>query len=89
MTRLQRVLNKLGAWRFQRFRRWVGGPWRERYIDATPHSSECPYFRWEPYGALTLNELLVRAALGPDSPQFEMWPVKPPIAHAITRDRKS
>lgn len=48
MTRLQRVLYRLGAWRFQRYRQWVGGCWIERYIAPTPHSSESPCFRWAP-----------------------------------------
>ena len=47
MTRLQSLLNRLGCWRFQRYRRWVGGRWIERYIEPTPHSSEYPSLRWE------------------------------------------
>lgn len=46
MTKLQRILNRLGAWRFRRFRRWVGGRWAERYIEPTPHSSESPCYQW-------------------------------------------
>ena len=48
MTKLQRLLHWCGAWRMQRFRRWVGGRWAERYQAPTPHSWECGYIRWEP-----------------------------------------
>lgn len=74
MTRLQRILYKLGAWRWQRFRRWVGGPWREVWHYATPHSSELDYARWEltaPQDADTCHAV-------------ELWPMKQlPIARAI------
>lgn len=77
MTWLQRILYKLGAWRFQRYRRWVGGPWRERYIEAPVHSSELDYMRWEPCGLSPLGNAL--GALY----RSEVWPVKLPVACAI------
>lgn len=74
MTRLQRILYRLGAWRIQRFRRWVGGFWREVYIEPTPHSSECPYWKWKPCAELS--------SLG-YTYKFEDWSTKLPIARAI------
>jgi hypothetical protein len=46
VTRLQRLLDVLGLWRFRFYRRWVGGRWAESYVEATPHSTELPYWRW-------------------------------------------
>lgn len=46
MTHFQQILNALGFWRLKRYRRWVGGRWAERYIEPTPHSSECPRWCW-------------------------------------------
>jgi hypothetical protein len=43
VTRLQRLLDVLGLWRFRFYRRWVGGRWAESYVEATPHSTELPY----------------------------------------------
>lgn len=78
MTRLQRVFYRLGAWRLQRFRRWVGGPWRERYIEPTVHSSECPRLRWEPCELSPLGNPLGVVY------RSELWPLPLPIAR-VTR----
>jgi hypothetical protein len=86
VTRLQHLLYVLGAWRFKGYRRWIGGLWRERFIEATPHSSERDCWRWEPCMRFDSG--------GPARTYaFESWPIRPtelPIARAIaTRDRKS
>lgn len=73
MTRLQHLLYVLGAWRFQRYRRWVGGLWREIYIEPTPHSSECGRIRWEPCTIAKFTENVYA---------FEQWPLPLPIARA-------
>jgi hypothetical protein len=46
VTYFQQILNALGFSRFKLYRRWIGGRWAERYIEPTPHSSECPHWRW-------------------------------------------
>jgi hypothetical protein len=71
MTRLQHLLYWFGAWRFKRYRRWVGGLWREIYLEPAPHSSECGYIRWEP---------CVVAKFTSEIYAFEQWPSKLPEA---------
>lgn len=72
MTHFQRVLNMLGCWRFKLYRRWVGGRWAERYIEPTPHSSECPRWRWE---------LDPGARFDAATHAIEQWSIKLPEAH--------
>ena len=76
MTRLQSLLYALGLWRWKRYRRWVGGRWVERYVEPTPHSSECPRWRW----------VLDPAARFDDQTHaIEQWPLGLPEARARSR----
>jgi hypothetical protein len=74
MTRFQQWLYKLGFGRFKRFRRWVGGVWIDRYIEPTPHSSECPYWKWMFDPGARFDD---RAGA------IEQWPVKLPKARSL------
>lgn len=75
MTRFQRFLSLLGCTRFQWFRRWVGGRWVEHYLEPTPHSSECPRWRWE---------LDPGARFDDTTHTIEQWETKLPAAQART-----
>lgn len=76
MTRFQRMLDTLGFWRFRFYRRWVGGRWAERYVEPTPHSSECPYWRWRWDSQATFNDY---------THAIEQWPLKLPKAQVRQR----
>ena len=83
MTRLQRMLYAIGFARFKRYRRWVGGCWIERYIEATVHSSEVDHWRWEPHVALDDSvPIELGQAAGRVDRTIEQWPSALPQAHA-------
>lgn len=71
MTLGQRLLDVLGFWRFRFYRRWVGGRWAERYVEPTPHSTECPHWRWV---------LDPRATFDDSTHKIEQWALKLPKA---------
>ena len=73
MTRFQDRLYALGFVRFKRYRRWVGGRWVERYVEPTPHSSECPRWRWEWDPAPRFDD---------HTHSIEQWPITLPRARA-------
>ena len=73
MTRLQRMLYAIGFGRFKRYRRWVGGRWVERYIEATVHSSEIDHWRWEPDPGAKFDD---------QTHAIEQWSIALPEAYA-------
>ena len=78
MTRVQRMLDVLGLWRFRFYRRWVGGRWAERYVDEwTPHSTAWPYWRWVPDPSATFDDA---------THAIEQWSTKLPEAKGRYRE---
>ena len=73
MTRFQRLLYMLGFGRFKRYRRWIGGRWVERHIEAAVHSSELDRWRWEPDPAAKFDD---------QTHAIEQWPIALPEAYA-------
>ena len=76
MTRLQRALYAIGFGRLKRYRRWVGGRWAERFIEATVHSSEIDHWRWVPDPAAKFDD---------QTHAIEQWPIPLPNAHVRQR----
>lgn len=80
MTPVQQLLNKLGAWRFKRFRRWVGGRWAQRTEGddggiETPlllgYDVSTPLYRWDQRSDASFTDKDVCA--------IEQWPLPWPM----------
>ena len=70
------MLYAIGFGRFKRYRRWVGGRWAERYIEATVHSSKIDHWRWEPDPCAKFDD---------QTHAIEQWPIALPHAHVRQR----